>query len=644
MPQHSGAPTQWRMLHGEEIQTLQRLGSLCDDWSGVRVTEGFNPRHVRNCVFEGAVRLGPVAEVSGSRLRDCDIGARAVVRDVRELACCDVAEGATVFDVGTLAAEPGANFGCGCQVRVANENGGRSIRAFEGMTGGDALLWSRSRGDGELLALFEEMTGALCAGAGRSHIGAGAVVRHCHMLQNVRIGTGCELEALSCLRNVTLGAGSGVSDGASVFDSVVGRSCRVSGGARVLSCVLGDAVTIKLGARVVDTYVGDNSTIACCEVLSCLLLGGHEQHHNNSFLIACTLMGQSNIAAGATIGSNHNSRAADGEVIAGRGFWPGLCTSVKHPSRFASHVLLAKGDYPYELDIPLPQALVSNDVSNDRLLVMPAYWWMYNMYALARNAFKLRQRDRRPEPRQTLEFDYLAPDTVEEMLRAMSLLERWVGQAAIKANPSTEADPAALGRELLSSHSQEVDKLQVLAEGVENSRRAVVVLKPAAAWAAYRQMVQYYAVRALGDEPASPAASRCAEWVNLGGLPTRACDVRTLLDDVKARRLSDWAAVHRRADELGHAYPAHKRAHALACLTEVMGAAITPDVWRRCADEAADTARHIAQQVRLTRKKDYDDPFRQITFADAAERDAVMGKLSDNEFVRQMEREAASRA
>jgi hypothetical protein len=36
------------------------------------------------------------------------------------------------------------------------------------------------------------------------------------------------------------------------------------------------------------------------------------------------VMGQSNIAAGATIGSNHNSRGADGEIIMGRGFWPGL--------------------------------------------------------------------------------------------------------------------------------------------------------------------------------------------------------------------------------------------------------------------------------------------------------------------------------
>lgn len=56
-----------------------------------------------------------------------------------------------------------------------------------------------------------------------------------------------------------------------------------------------------------------------------------------------------------------------------RAFWPGLCTSVKHSSRFASFVLLAKGDYPAELDIPLPFSLLNNNTAKDRLEVTPAY-------------------------------------------------------------------------------------------------------------------------------------------------------------------------------------------------------------------------------------------------------------------------------
>ena len=97
--------------------------------------------------------------------------------------------------------------------------------------------------------------------------------------------------------------------------------------------------------------------------------------------------------------------------LPGAGFWPGLCVSLKHNSRFASFTILAKGDYPAELDIPIPFALISNDVSKDELVVMPAYWFLYNMYALARNSWKYLDRDKRTDKTQLLEFDFLAPDT-----------------------------------------------------------------------------------------------------------------------------------------------------------------------------------------------------------------------------------------
>ena len=166
--------------------------------------------------------------------------------------------------------------------------------------------------------------------------------------------------------------------------------------------------------------------------MNSLIFSSHEQHHNNSFLCASLLYGQSNLAAGATLGSNHNSRGADGEFVAGRGFWPGLCVSIKHNSSFASFTILAKGDYSAELKIPIPFSLVSNDVSNDKLVVMPAYWFMYNMYALARNAWKYVDRDKRIERIQYIEYDFLAPDTINEIVDSIKLLEEFAGKAWAK--------------------------------------------------------------------------------------------------------------------------------------------------------------------------------------------------------------------
>ncbi len=114
------------------------------------------------------------------------------------------------------------------------------------------------------------------------------------------------------------------------------------------------------------------------------------------------------------------------------GFWPGLCVSLKHNSKFATFIMLSKGDYPAELNIPLPFSLVSQDLSKNQLQIMPAYWFMYNFFALCRNEWKYHNRDLRIEKGQQLEMDFLAPDTVNEMFDALDILAYSTGIAYLK--------------------------------------------------------------------------------------------------------------------------------------------------------------------------------------------------------------------
>src|SRR5437762_14140581 len=137
-------------------------------------------------------------------------------------------------------------------------------------------------------------------------------------------------------------------EGCKLLNGIIVFEGRIFYGVKAVRFILSSNSQLKYGARLINSYLGDNSTISCCEVLNSLIFPAHEQHHNNSFLCAALIMGQSNIAAGATLGSNHNSRSADGELVAGRGFWPGLCVSMKHNSKLASFTILAKADYAYE--------------------------------------------------------------------------------------------------------------------------------------------------------------------------------------------------------------------------------------------------------------------------------------------------------
>ncbi|GHV83863.1 hypothetical protein AGMMS50212_12030 [Spirochaetia bacterium] len=334
-------------------------------------------------------------------------------------------------------------------------------------------------------------------------------------------------------------------------------------------------------------------------------------------------MGQSNLAAGATVGSNHNSRGNDGEIIAGRGFWPGLSSAIKHNSRFASYTLIAKGNYPVELDIPLPFCLLTNNRENSRRVVMPAYWWMYNMFALERNSWKYKSRDDRTVITQRYETDYLAPDTVHEIINALSLLDTWASQ------------------------TDNYDRVLAPGRTLERSEQAVRVVKVHAGAAAYRQMLCYYAVKTLTNYlKANKTAfnvfqsenkdSVSFEWENLGGQLVPKAKVEALCDAIRNGALKSWKDIHGEYERLYAEYPHDKAHNALQVLRFLNGSYDTPvsnDKWNEFLDEALRIRSYIEDQVYKTKLKDYSDPFRNITYSNDEERDAVLGRLDKNQFV-----------
>ena len=415
----------WRSLRPEEIDTLRRNGNRADAWSNILVSAAFEPDQVRNSEFCGQVRIGSMGKkmfdhnglqlptgITNSRIVSCDIGDDTAIHEIRCLAHCTIGNRCLLFNIGELRTTKFARFGNGIirkgedessrkWLDIMNEPGGRRVLAFDGMIPADAWLQANFRDDApfqrNLIELtqkqFDSVTGVY------SSIGDDCVIKHVPMLVDVRIGPCCAIAGARMIVDATIRSSAEepvtIGEGAVIESGIVGRGCNILHGARMVSSVLGDNTRIEHGLRLVHTVLGENSTVAGAEVQHSLIFASHEQHHSSSFLIAALIMGQSNSAAGSIVGSNHNSRSVDGEIKAGRGFWPGLCASIKHSSRFASYVLLSKGDYSAELDIQLPFCLVTNNVKDDRLELMPAYWWLYNMYALARNPRKFAARDKR---------------------------------------------------------------------------------------------------------------------------------------------------------------------------------------------------------------------------------------------------------
>ncbi|HEX4849972.1 MAG TPA: DUF4954 domain-containing protein, partial [Puia sp.] len=364
-------------------------------------------------------------------------------------------------------------------------------------------------------------------------------------------------------------------------------------------------------------------------------------------------MGQSNMAAGATIGSNHNSRSPDGELVAGRGFWPGLCVSLKHNSKFASFNILAKGDYPAELNLPIPFSLVSNDESRDELIIMPAYWFMYNMYALARNSKKYADRDKRSDKTQLLEYEFLAPDSIYEMIEALELFEKFTGEAYAKKNIVSkleEKDWTKVGRSLLNARNPIVEELDIFASGFENSERKVRIVKILQAYQVFRELIQYYAATRLLDRILSgkfksfeqlqqeiPSRLSLTMWTNIGGQLVLNSELEKLLQLIHKGKVKDWDRVHNFYIQQANDYSENSFEFALAAFKSISGIHLkkmTKAEVKTLLTQAVITREWMTKGIYESRSKDYTNPFRQMTYSSVNEMFVVTGNLEENSFIK----------
>jgi hypothetical protein len=546
-------------------------------------------------------------------------------------------------------------------LELCNENGGRSVMPFDGMLPGDAWLWTRNRDDKALQERFKIFTEKQFDKKRGYYgmVGDRCVIKNCKIIKDVTIGTDAYLKGANKIKNVTINssseATSQIGEGCELVNGIVGYGCRVFYGVKAVRFVMASHSQLKYGARLINSYLGNNATISCCEVLNSLIFPAHEQHHNNSFLCAALIMGQSNMAAGATIGSNHNSRGADGEVVAGRGFWPGLCVSLKHNSRFASFTLIAKGTYMYEMDVPFPFSLVLNDEQTNSLKIMTGYWFLHNMYALARNSWKYIDRDRRIDKTQLIEYDYLAPDSVEEMIHAMSLMEiatgkAWFAKHDPAADQLSEHDLQEKGKELLVHDPEIVAGLQIFATDVENSSRKVQLLKVHRSYPLFRELINLYAVRNILDyleqHPGHYFSSLRAivetaergPWHNVGGQLMKEETLTDLKDRTRSGAISSWAELHENYRTIGEQYATDKLQHAIASLLyieEKTARDFTPAFLKECLLQSVHIQTFLTEGIYHSRSKDYQNPFRRMTYENEAEMEAVIGKLDDNSFIKQ---------
>ena len=687
-----------RHLTKSEIEVLKQNQNSNSDpsWSNFYVDEddnGFDPNLIHLSFFSGYVILGKICEavlqyndlklecgIRRSRISNVVTGDYCVIKNVYYLDNYRIGNRVILFNIQEMCCTNHSKFGNGILkkgepeenriwISVANENNGRAVLPFEDMIPADAYIWSHYRDDPELLRRFVELTENGNSGELNTYgmVDDDAVIKNCSIIKDAKIGCAAYIKGALKLKNISVLSSeeepSQIGEGVELVNGILGFGSKVFYQAIAVRFVIGRNCQVKYGARLLNSVLGDNSTISCCEVLSNLIFPFHEQHHNSSFLIATTICGQSNIASGATVGSNHNSRSPDGEIFAKRGFWPGLCSDFKHNSRFASFVLVAKGSYQYELDIPYPFALVAQGASSEApVTIIPAWWYMYDMFAITRNKNKFLKRDKRVIKVQHIETDPMAPDTMQEVMIALERLIRLTAEyLQTPDNPYAEyldgADtPEKIMQRAKDFLHQNPEADFSLSDPICQKKYGAVIQKPVLSYKMYRKIVKYFAVRTL-MEFCQALNHECltfellerirklplyTEWENVGGQIIPSARVRELFENIKNGSVNTWNAVHQFYNLCDCSYEQYKVSYALYLLEQLYSRPIeqfSTDLYRDIIDDVSIVAYDIYNASLKSREKDYTDYYRNMTYRSEKEMEAVIGPIGDNSFLIQLRKE-----
>jgi hypothetical protein len=273
---------------------------------------------------------------------------------------------------------------------------------------------------------------------------------------------------------------------------------------------------------------------------------------------------------------------------------------------------------------------------------------MHNLYALERNSWKTKNRDNRKIKIQKIESDYLAPDTAEEIISALSFLENLLSE-----NEILPASIAEISEKILKGEAVR----NISCSHFENSRRRQVIIKPFEAIIAYRQMLHYYAVKTIAEyfdsKPELDYKGLCEllgdkervkDWVNSGGQIVPAFRVDKLRKEINEGKYKNWDEIHQVYDLWSEEYPLDKCRHAWAVLMFSREQNFVQDTesFKRELTIVTDIRSWIEEHIFESRAKDYRNQFKKATFRNQAEMEQVLGKPENNSFIRLIKREGVS--
>lgn len=432
---------QYRSLTFEEIDTLERNSCWAEDWSRVEVAEeGFQAKYFHRVMFYGDIRLGSFQKnieiakdfvkhsgINDATLRNVTVGDDCLIEKVGNyINNYTIGNDCLISNISVMETTEGASYGEGNLISVLNEVGDGNVILFHDLNSQFAAFMVKHFNNKDLKNAIRRLVSEEIARTNpeRGIIGSNVKIINTREITNTIIQDDCEISGASKLSDCTILS----SENASVFigtgviceNSIISDGSSIINSVKMQDCFVGEACQIANGFTASQSVFFANSFMANGEACAAFCGPFCASHHKSSLIIG-GMFSFYNAGSGTNF-SNHAYKM-------GPMHWGTLERGTKTAS--GSYLLMPATigafsvcfgklmHHPNTTALPFSYLIAEAD----KMFLVPGR--NITTVGLYRDIRKWPRRDMRPQHSQKsiVNFDWLSPFTVGEILRGKKILE-----------------------------------------------------------------------------------------------------------------------------------------------------------------------------------------------------------------------------
>lgn len=586
----------YRQLTTEEIKQLQANGCQAEDWSRVSVSNTrFDTRRCNRVAFYGDVTLGAnngqievtegfvkLCGVNNATLRNVSVGDNCLIENIGNfIHNVNVGNGCLISNVSTIDTTSAATYGQGRLISVLNEAGDGNLYLFNELNSQLAAFMVKHFGNKELRAKFETIVKkrATKNRPSRSQIGDNARIINTSQIINTCIGPGAIINGASrlseCSINSSLQYPINIGTGVICEYSIVGGGSSIVNSVKITDCFVGETCEMSNGFTAASSVFFANSFMANGEACAAFCGPFSVSHHKSSLLIGGMFSFYN--AGSATNFSNHAYKM--GPMHYGtleRGTKTASGAYLLMPANIGSFsVCFGKLMYhPDTRDLPFSYLIAYSDT----MYLVPGR--NFTTVGLYRDIRKWPKRDKRPhgERKSIVNFDWLSPFSIGEVMRGKKILERLREASGDKVSTY--------------NYHEYVIKAPLLRRGIKCYDLALRIYMGAV-------LKRHTAVR--------PSSMRGAgNWIDLAGLLMPESEETRLIEDILTNDLTSIEDITARFKAIHSNYNEFRWAWTYKLICDYYGVNdITPEVVEHIHQDYVSARREWISEIRTDAEKEF---------------------------------------